>query len=207
MDTCGVCLSVIVGFGMSKMELLSFLVIFMSREPFRLTALRHQGSDDRASPDAQPLTNLSWGALPVGAIISCIALAHFGTSGWGCGDSIVPGAATCIVMFVPPCHVIVKRGVGRGGGGGGGGGGGCGGGGGWDRGIQEGEGSQPACSSLGGVVTVEAVWCSLLDMLQALWQLSRSLPLPPSPSGTVLHAWWSCFRSPRLYTPSGSYST
>ncbi len=101
---------------MSKMELLSFLVIFMSREPFRLTALRHAsdpvagdagagGGAAAAARATQSLRNLSWGALPLGALLSLAAWTYFATSGWGTEGAGVPGAAACISLYVAACLV------------------------------------------------------------------------------------------------------
>jgi oligosaccharide translocation protein RFT1 len=112
----------IVGFGMSKMELLSFFVIFLSREPFRLAALRHREASSSAQPPAkasssnsstsspssgtdpllsQSLVNLSWCGLPVGVLLSLATIVHFARSDWG-GEG-VEGNQSCILFFLLAC--------------------------------------------------------------------------------------------------------
>jgi oligosaccharide translocation protein RFT1 len=77
----------VIGFGMSKMDLISFTVLFMSRETFRLVALRSSQGN---------LSWLRWAALPLGLFLSAGVASYHHYNGWG----DLPGSQTCILLFL-----------------------------------------------------------------------------------------------------------
>ena len=72
---------------MSQMDLVSFAVLFLSRETFRLVALR------LPHPER---SWISWACLPIGVCACGGVIVYLSVRGWGA----VPHARTCILLFL-----------------------------------------------------------------------------------------------------------
>jgi hypothetical protein len=82
------------------MELLAYIVMFASREPFRLAAMRQHGDGDGNGSAAGGGTHiLAWLAVCSGVCASLLSLCYYAAYGWGAMD----GARACILLVLAGC--------------------------------------------------------------------------------------------------------